>query len=131
MQRTSGLAADVIGCEMGGTMRVMTTTLTEMVRLSRLTWEALRDGYRNRMRPWVDARLQRQSRHERHPVHDFLFEYYSFTPAKLLRWSPGVNVILEEARHEELGWTAFQPSGDGLYLPKSAFPTQRQQYVRW
>ena len=24
-----------------------------------------------------------------HPVHDFLFTYYSFRPAQLRRWSPG------------------------------------------
>ena len=25
----------------------------------------------------------------KHPVHDFLFTYYSFSPAKLLDWQPG------------------------------------------
>src|SRR3989442_450975 len=105
MQRTSASPPDEMGRGMRATMRVMTTTMTELIRLSRGTWEAVRAGYRNRIRPWVDTRLQRQSRHEKHPVHDFLFEYYSFAPAKLLRWSPGVNVLLEEARPEDLGWS--------------------------
>jgi hypothetical protein len=30
----------------------------------------------------------------KHPVHDFLFTYYSFRPAQLRRWSPGYGVAL-------------------------------------
>ena len=103
----------------------------EPVRLPRATWEALRETYWSRVRPSAEARLQRRSRHEKHPVHDFLFEYYSFTPAQLMRWSPGVNVFLEDATPEELGWSEFQPIENGAVLPRNAFSPQRIDYLRW
>ena len=34
----------------------------------------------------------------KHPVHDFLFTYYSQRPAALRRWHPGWGVALEDAR---------------------------------
>ncbi len=52
-------------------------------------WRALRSAHEARMRPLVDASLQRRSRHEKDPVEDFLFEYYFHPPSHLLRWSPG------------------------------------------
>ena len=52
-------------------------------RLAGADWLRARDAYRSRMRPWVESRLRRRSRHDQHPVHDFLFEYYSFRPAQL------------------------------------------------
>lgn len=68
---------------------------------------------------------------EKHPVHDFLFEYYSFRPAHLLRWSPGPNVLLEDATPADLGWTDFVACDGGLVLLPSAFPPHRIPYLRW
>ncbi|MEM6820453.1 MAG: 3-methyladenine DNA glycosylase [Verrucomicrobiota bacterium] len=41
--------------------------------------------------------LQHRGSGERHPVYDFLFEYYSFRPAQLRCWSPG-RLSREDAR---------------------------------
>jgi hypothetical protein len=71
------------------------------------------------------------SRREKHPVHDFLFEYYSFRPAHLLRWTPGPNVVLEGATTADLGWAEFVPCDGGLVLPAVAFPPHRVPYLRW
>lgn len=40
---------------------------------------------------------ERRSRHESHPVHDFLFTYYNYTAGKLEKWHPGVGYTLESA----------------------------------
>ena len=41
--------------------------------------------------PGVDApHLARRQAGQKHPVHDFLFTYYSFSPAKLMTWQPGL-----------------------------------------
>ena len=45
--------------------------------------------HRARLAPYVDPHVARRSNGEQHPVHDFLFTYYSFSPAKLLDWQPG------------------------------------------
>ena len=41
------------------------------------------------MAPYVEPHLARRRAGVPHPVHDFLFTYYSFSPAKLLDWQPG------------------------------------------
>ncbi|MCG3149400.1 MAG: hypothetical protein PCFJNLEI_02861 [Verrucomicrobiae bacterium] len=46
----------------------------------------------------VAAHLARQARHEKHPVIDFLFEYYTHRPAQLLRYSPGKSPLPAERR---------------------------------
>jgi hypothetical protein len=107
------------------------TRAAEMTRLSRPAWEAARGAHLARVRPWAADRLRRTSRREKHPVHDFLFEYYSFRPAHLLRWSPGVNVVLEDATTADVGWTDFVPCGGGLVLLPAPFPPQRVSYLRW
>jgi hypothetical protein len=101
------------------------------VRRPRAEWTADRAAYRERVGPWVADRLRRTSRRERHPVYDFLFEYYSFRPAHLLRWSPGVNVLLEDATPDDTSWAEFTRADGGVILLHAAFPTHRMPYLRW
>ncbi|MFO0802302.1 MAG: 3-methyladenine DNA glycosylase [Gemmataceae bacterium] len=93
-------------------------------------WRAAREAYRARMRPRAEDRLKRTSRHEKHPVHDFLFEYYSFRPSHLMRWSPGWGVRLDGAARDDIEWPEFE-ADDGLILHASAFPRQRIGYLEW
>src|SRR5215204_3386376 len=46
-------------------------------------------AHRARLAPYVEPHLARRRDGGKHPVHDFLFTYYSFSPAKLLTWEPG------------------------------------------
>ena len=55
-------------------------------------------AHRDRLRPYVDPHLARRETGIKHPVHDFLFEYYRFRPAQLLRWTPGASHLPEEKR---------------------------------
>ena len=57
-------------------------------------WRERQRAHADRVRPWIEPRLARRQRGERHPVDDFLFEYYSFRPAQLARWHPGLGVTL-------------------------------------
>ncbi len=94
-------------------------------------WHARRAAHVARVRPWADDRSRRSSRREKHPVRDFLFEYYSFRPAHLLRWSPGAGVRLEGATAADTGWAEFVPCDGGAVLTADAFPQQRVGYLRW
>jgi hypothetical protein len=40
--------------------------------------------------------LERRRNGDAHPVEDFLFTYYSYKPAALLRWHPGFGTVLRE-----------------------------------
>jgi hypothetical protein len=46
-------------------------------------------AHRARLAPYVEPHLARRRAGVKHPVHDFLFTYYSFSPAQLLDWRPG------------------------------------------
>ena len=58
-------------------------------------WHRLREDHRAKVLPWIAPRLERRSRHESHPVDDFLFEYYPISTNKLLNWHPGFGFALE------------------------------------
>lgn len=95
-------------------------------------WQQRKADYEARVRPWVEDRVSRSSRQVKHPVYDFLFEYYSYRPSYLARWSPGVGVLLAGAGPGDLGWRQdFTECDGGLVLPASAFPPRRVEYLRW
>ncbi len=46
-------------------------------------------AHQARLAAYLDPHLARRHDGVKHPVHDFLFTYYTFSPAKLLDWQPG------------------------------------------
>ncbi|MDG3010750.1 3-methyladenine DNA glycosylase [Rhodococcus sp. D2-41] len=67
--------------------------MTGTTVLARSQWQSLRDRHRDRVDTLIGPHRDRGGR--KHPVVDFLFTYYSFRPAQLLRWHPGFGVTLE------------------------------------
>lgn len=57
-------------------------------------WTARAAAHAARVGPWADAFVDRRSRGTKHPVHDFLFTYYNFSPGKLKQWLPGLGETL-------------------------------------
>ena len=102
-----------------------------MDRLPEAVWRDRLARHVDRLNPFVADRLERMSRREKHPVRDFLFQYYSFRPAHLLRWTPGPDTIVENARPADLEWIEFTPTHGGLFLPAASFPAHRRSFVRW
>jgi hypothetical protein len=91
-----------------------------------------RNAYYARVAPIAEERLSRMRHGQKHPVRDFLFEYYAFRPAKLLRWSPGPNVQLTAIAPGETDWPDdFQQTPAGALLPADSFPIQRRDYLTW
>jgi hypothetical protein len=52
-------------------------------------WREREAAHQERVHPWVEPRLRRRREGQRHPVDDFLFEYYRLRPGRLLTWHPG------------------------------------------
>lgn len=116
-----------------------------MTVLSISQWPQQREACLVRLRPAVDEHLKRASRHEKHPVMDFLFQYYSFRPAQLLAWSPGVGVVLENgAEFTRLFTGSCESRPGGVRLPDwlvrdargwqvdtSNFPEKRRAGLEW
>jgi hypothetical protein len=94
-------------------------------------WVARKAAYSARVAPWVQDRTNRASRNTKHPVLDFLFEYYFQRPGHLLRWSPGYGVLLTGAQSGDVTWPQFQSIPQGLILPLAKFPVHRRNAVEW
>lgn len=65
--------------------------------LSRQQWQARAASHAARIDTYLASHLARREAGVKHPVHDFLFTYYSQRPAQLRRWHPGFGVALEDA----------------------------------
>lgn len=65
--------------------------------LSRPEWRARAEAHAARVDAFVEPHLARRADQVKHPVHDFLFTYYSQRPSQLRRWHPGFGVALEDA----------------------------------
>ena len=71
-------------------------------------WLARRSAHEARVRAWTDPHQRRAARGEKHPVEDFLFEYYRFRPSWLKRWHPGPDVVLlGAAARDYLRWPEY------------------------
>ena len=71
----------------------MTPAVLERV-LDERTWRARAAAHAERVDAFVAPHLARRGSAVKHPVHDFLFTYYSQRPAQLRRWHPGYGVAL-------------------------------------
>lgn len=68
--------------------------------LPREEWTSRARAHEARVDELTADHLERRRRGERHPVEDFLFEYYSHRPSHLRRWHPGPGLRLEGAADE-------------------------------
>lgn len=60
-----------------------------------LEWRDRQRAHAARVEPWVRPRLERKYVGEKHPVDDFLFDYYPYSIGKLQAWHPGFGEVLE------------------------------------
>ncbi|MFE4002069.1 3-methyladenine DNA glycosylase [Nocardioides sp. YIM B13467] len=81
--------------------------------LSRSEWTARAAAHRARLAPYVEPHLARRGARVKHPVNDFLFTYYSYRPAQLLRWHPGFGVSLSDAAE----YSSLRGYADGTVSP--------------
>jgi hypothetical protein len=80
-------------------------------------WLPRARAHADRVDAWVLPHLARRRAGQRHPVEDFLFDYYHLSAAKLRRWNPGPGVVLagaEAGRYLEL--PAYVDVGCGVAL---------------
>ncbi|GAA1628129.1 3-methyladenine DNA glycosylase [Catellatospora bangladeshensis] len=100
------------------------TAITEV--LDPAVWRARRQAHEQLVDGWLATHLARRRDGVKHPVHDFLFTYYSHRPAQLRRWHPGAGVLLidgEPARD--------YVAADGGVLLDPTLLAKRAEAVRW
>ncbi|WP_236793539.1 3-methyladenine DNA glycosylase [Amycolatopsis sp. GM8] len=99
--------------------------------LGQQEWTARERAHEQRVRRWTRPYAERRSRGEKHPVLDFLFQYYSFRPAHLERWQPGPGVVLggDDARRF-LDRPGYVEAG-GVMLDPAAFTAKKADTARY
>jgi hypothetical protein len=103
-----------------------------MISLAENDWQERRAKHQARVRRWIEPRLERAARHDRDPVEDFLFEYYPYPPAKLLRWHPGIGVELQgETAREYLSCKDYHETQQGVTVAVSRLSMARLQSIGW
>ncbi len=103
-----------------------------ILSLPEAAWRERRRAHEARVRAWTDPHQARTSRGEKHPVYDFLFEYYRFRPSWLKRWHPGPDIVLQgEAAREFLRWPEYREVGGGVALNTAAFDPKRRETLTW
>jgi hypothetical protein len=96
------------------------------------TWTARAAAHQARVAAQADAFLDRRSRNLKHPVHDFLFTYYSFPPTRLKQWVParGEQLIVDDPSLELHPWLTtrwFLRDGNSLMLDESQLDDQTRR----
>jgi hypothetical protein len=100
----------------------------QLTVLDRPTWRARADAHRARVDAWIVPHLERRERHVKHPVEDFLFTYYSYSPARLRCWHPGVGVALAGA--DNLG-ADYRTTPVGSTVDIAAVRGRRSRSIAW
>jgi hypothetical protein len=95
-------------------------------------WQARRAAHEQRVDAWTGPHLERRRRGEKHPVEDFLFEYYSYRPTLLRRWHPGAGVtIAGDSARDYLRWDGYVETPGGVTLDVEAVLAKRGDTARW
>lgn len=92
------------------------SVLTGPAVLEEDDWRRREQAHAARVRPWVAPRQQRRSRGERHPVDDFLFDYYPYSAARLTTWHPGHGVEVTGRVDRFLEHPAYRSTRDGAIV---------------
>lgn len=99
-----------------------------MIALSREQWRARAARHRERAGEELADVVWRRDRGLKHPVDDFLFQYYNLRPSQLAAWHPGIGVELEGA--SELGSRPYhRRSAGSVEFDGAAFLAKRGSTV--
>ncbi|WP_174150317.1 3-methyladenine DNA glycosylase [Microbacterium halophytorum] len=111
----------------------MTAAAARIVRLEPDEWRGLEAAHHARTDALTAGHRERAGRGEKHPVWDFLFQYYSYKPKVLRRWHPGAGVELAGAADtERSGWRWYRAGSDsGSLAPDvEGFVARNDRLVR-
>jgi hypothetical protein len=99
-------------------------------RLSEPEWRSRASAHEARVDAWVGPHLERRRHGIAHPVEDFLFTYYSYRPAALRRWHPGLGMELTGDVGEFEGRRGYDVSG-GTARVDPVVVAQRRDPITW
>src|SRR4051794_40032703 len=109
-----------------------TTTPSRGTVLDLAAWTSLADAHAARADDFTAGRRARRSRHEKHAIEDFPFEYYPVSPSLLRRWHPGAGVALAPGPVPHAAWRWYTTHPDGsVSLDVAAYLAERGEALRF
>ncbi|GAA1778872.1 3-methyladenine DNA glycosylase [Agromyces lapidis] len=96
--------------------------------LSADAWRARAEAHAERADALTAGHRERTARGEKHPIEDFLFTYYSYSPSLLRRWHPGPGVELADAAGTPRAeWRWYAPGGepDSLVVDRATMTAEK------
>jgi len=101
-------------------------------RLAEADWLDREFRHHTRVDEFCAPHLRRARAGEKHPVWDFLFDYYSLRPGRLRVWHPGYGVTLTgPSACRYLGRTGYVADGDDGVRVSPEFLRRRMETVRF
>jgi hypothetical protein len=94
-------------------------------------WRRQVADHKERISAMVDNYLERRQHQHKDPVMDFLFEYYSFRPAHLKKWSPGFGALLINGASLEGEFEEMSIQDGDAFLDINRFPRDRITSLQW
>jgi hypothetical protein len=95
-------------------------------------WKSKREEELRRLDRILDQTYRHRSRHQKHPVWDFLWEYYHFRPSKCRYWSAGVGVGLVRADPgQDVDSRHWSREGEVVVLQMEAITPERRRAAEW
>ena len=104
------------------------TSAAPIVVLDARVWRAREQAHADRADALTAGHRARAARGERHPIDDFLFTYYSYSPSRLRRWHPGAGVELADAAGTpRAGWRWYTrgETPGGLVVDRAAIELEK------
>ena len=103
-------------------LATMSLTAPEVTVLSVEEARQRSAAHHERASALVADHVSRRAAGERHPIFDFLFEYYPIRPAHLKRWHPGVGIALPDSLNsEEFPQATWRYYHNFSYLPTAPY----------
>ena len=95
-------------------------------------WKELEKLHGSKIARWTVPFRERRRVGVSHPVHDFLFVYYQYSPAKLEQWHPGVGILLENAaNHADFPEDTYTAVGNSNFCDPTKLKPKPLARLRW
>jgi len=94
-------------------------------------WRDTAERFTHQVKSWTDPYRQRKGAGAKHPVHDFLFSYYSYSMGRLETWHPGFGQLLECPTPEHFSSKYYREMNGSVFLDPTLMPEKRIPRLRW
>lgn len=106
---------------------------SEQEYLTEAQWQHLSREHLIEVKHWTQPYRQRKASHQPHPVFDFLFSYYPFSPGKLEQWHPGYGIkLISTGQCPKTFQSRHYRRDDGLVFLNPEIITEKELFrLRW